>query len=245
VIQKEALSRPLRLLTYHPIIQVTSVISAFYYGVLYIVLATFSDLWLQRYNQSVEISGLHYIACALGEIAGSQLCASLMDKLFRRMQACAGGDHVPEFRIPMILPGAFLAPLGLLVYGWSARYRIHWVVVDLGIFITAFGMQITGMAIQAYVMDAYLAHTSSAMAASQFLRSLTAFLFPLFAPKMYANLGYGWGNSMIAFAGLVFGLPAPLLLWFWERSLGQRLRAVIEWKDWRPCWGSIDLYRLS
>ena len=78
-----ALIRPLRLLAHHPIIQVTSIISAFYYGVLYIVLATFSDLWLHQYRQSVEVSGLHYIACALGEIAGSQLCASLMDKLFR------------------------------------------------------------------------------------------------------------------------------------------------------------------
>ncbi|KAJ5157264.1 uncharacterized protein N7482_008364 [Penicillium canariense] len=39
-----ALVRPLRLLTLHPIIQIASLISAFNYGILHIVLSTFSDL---------------------------------------------------------------------------------------------------------------------------------------------------------------------------------------------------------
>lgn len=83
------------------------------------------------------------------------------------------------------------------------------------------GMQVTGMPLQAYIMEAYPEHTGSAGAASQFLRSLTAFSFPLFAPTMYKILGYGLGNTTIAFIGLVVGLPAPLLLWYY----GARLRA--------------------
>jgi len=67
-------------------------------------------------------------------------------------------------------------------------------------------MQIAGMPLQAYVIDAYHEHTSSALAATQFLKSMTAFAFPLFAPRMYDVLGYGWGNSMLGFAGLGLGL---------------------------------------
>lgn len=37
---------------------------------------------------------------------------------------------------------------------------------------------------------------------------------------MYAALGYGWGNSVLAFAGIAVGLPAPFILWWF----GQRLR---------------------
>jgi hypothetical protein len=70
-------------------------------------------------------------------------------------------------------------------------------------------------------MDAYPEHTSSALSAAQFLRSMAAFSFPLFAPSMYKALGYGWGNSTIAFIALVFGIPAPLTLWYW----GAKLRA--------------------
>ncbi|KAF5001491.1 hypothetical protein FDECE_10929 [Fusarium decemcellulare] len=217
----QALSRPLRLLAFHPIIQVSSVISAIDYGLLYIVLSSFADLWIHHYGQSVEISGLHYIACVLGELAGSQLAGPSMDWLFRRMQRRAGGQHLPEHRIPLVFPGAFLACLGFIIYGWCAQFKVHWVWVDVGICVALFGMQIVGMPMQAYMIDAYPDHTSSAMAATQFLRSLTAFLFPLFTPKMYRVLGYGWGNSTMAFAGLLFGVPAPLLMW----KYGARLRA--------------------
>lgn len=220
-----ALIRPIRLLVFHPIIQVTGFISSFYYGILYIILSTFSDLWVKQYNESVEISGLHYIACALGEIAGSQVCARLMDFMFRRLKNRTG-EHSPELRVPLIIPGALLGPIGLFIYGWSAQYHLHWAVVDLGILIALLGMQINGMPLQAYVIEAYPEHTSSAAAASQFLRSLTAFSFPLFAPRMYQVLGYGWGNSTIAFIGLVVGIPAPLALWVFGKRLRENARPI-------------------
>ena len=53
------LSRPLRLLAFHPIIQIMGLLSAFGYGVLYIVLSTFSNLWTSHYHQSTSTSGLH------------------------------------------------------------------------------------------------------------------------------------------------------------------------------------------
>lgn len=59
------------------------------------------------------------------------------------------------------------------------------------------------------------------MAATQFVKSLTAFLFPLFAPSMYGALGYGWANSVMALAGVAISLPLPVFLW----RYGARLRA--------------------
>lgn len=56
-----AVSRPVRLLLFHPIIQVASIKSAIDYGILHIVLSTFAELWMRQYGQSVEISGLHYL----------------------------------------------------------------------------------------------------------------------------------------------------------------------------------------
>jgi MFS family permease len=218
----QALTRPLRLLLFHPVIQITSIISAVEYGITYIVLATFADLWTKQYGQSVEISGLHYIACALGEIVGSQLGGPLMDRHFRRTKARNPNvEPAPEYRIPLSFPGALLSPVGFLIYGWTAQYRIHWVVVDFGIFLALFSMQVPGMVLQAYVIDSYADHTSSATAASQFLRSLGAFLFPLFAPKMYDKIGYGWGNTAMGLTSMVFGLT-PLVLWFWGAKLRKR-----------------------
>lgn len=218
-----SLSRPLRLLNFDPIVQVVAILSGFYYGVLYIVLATFSDLWVTKYHQRVDISGLHYIACANGEITGSQIGGPIMDRIFARLKKKANGEKLPEFHIPLMLPGALITPVGLLMYGWAAQARVRWIVVDIGVLITTFGMQIGGQPLQAYIIDSYPDYASSATAASQFIRSLTAFAFPLSAPYMYRALGYGWGNTIVALISLAVGSPAPLLLW----RYGARLRAKV------------------
>lgn len=218
-----ALSRPVRLLLFHPIIQVSALISAFSYGLLYIMLASFSELYLHQYKSSVEMSGLHYIGLAAGELLASQLCGPLMDWYYRRQQrklSSASETQAPESRIPLVFVPSLFVPVGLLIYGWSANYHVHWFVVDLGAFIVAFAGQMAGMPRQAYLIDAYSDHVSSAMASLQFLNSLTAFLFPLFTPTMYSNLGYGWGNTILAFLALFFGVPAPFILW----KYGARLR---------------------
>jgi multidrug resistance protein len=218
---QNSLTRPIRMLMFHPIVQVQACLSGFSYGILYLVLSTFSDLWINEYHESVSISGLHYIAICLGEVAGSVIGGPLIDYVFRRMKKRADGVATPEFRVPMMLPGYILGPLGLFIYGWAADKHVQWIVVDIGVAINAFGMQIGGTALQAYIIDSYPDHTSSVSAATQFLRSLTAFGFPLFAPKMYQVLGYGWGNSTLAFIGLGIGIPAPLLIWIY----GAKLRA--------------------
>ncbi|KAL4905562.1 hypothetical protein BDW74DRAFT_185083 [Aspergillus multicolor] len=215
-----ATTRPLRLLLTHPIIQINALISAFDYGILYIVLSTFSSLWTEHYNMSVELSGLHYIAIATGEVLGSQVTAYLMDWHYARHRT-THSDLTPESRLPLTLLGALLGPLGLFFYGWSASYKLHWSIVDTAMFLASFGMQSNGMPMSAYIIEVYPQHISSAAAAAQLLRSLTAFCFPLFAPSMYKVLGYGWANSTLAFAGLALGVPAPLGLWW----VGGRLRA--------------------
>ena len=219
-----SLSRPIRLLLFHPIIQIQACLSAFNYGITYLVLSSFSDLWTTQYHESISISGLHYIAMCVGEVTGAGIGGPLMDIIFRKMKQRANGVATPEYRVPIMLPGAILTPLGLFMYGWAAQKHTHWVVVDIGAAILSFGLTIGGQALQAYVIDSYPDHTSSASAASQFLRSLTAFGFPLFAPKLYSALGYGWGNSTLAFVAIGIGIPAPMLVWIY----GPRMRAKMQ-----------------
>jgi hypothetical protein len=70
-------------------------------------------------------------------------------------------------------------------------------------------------------MDAYPNFGASAVAASQLLRGLAAFGFPIFAPSMYGRLGYGWENSLLALVFIALGVPAPVFLW----KVGAKLRA--------------------
>ena len=201
--------------------QVLAIFSGFNYGILYIMLSTFAGLWTTAYHERVNISGLHYIALALGEIAGSQISGRVMDRIFIRLRQRRNGETAPEFHIPLMLPSAILASAGLFLYGWAAQARLHWSVVDIGALLACLGMQAASQPKQAYIIDAFPEYASSATAASQFVSSLTAFAFPLFAPRMYKAMGYGWGNTLLGIAGLAIGVPAPLLIW----RYGPKLRA--------------------
>lgn len=60
------------------------------------------------------------------------------------------------------------------------------------------------------MIDAYMEYAASAIAAGNILRSLTASLLPLTAIPLYSRLGYGWGNSVLAFISLALGAMAIL-----------------------------------
>ena len=211
---KLALVRPFILLGTQPIIQVLAVYLAYLYGVVYLVLTTLAGLWTERYHESIGIAGLNYISLGLGYLIGTQSTARLNDTIYKILKKRSGEDvGRPEFRLPLLVPGAILIPVGLVWYGWSAQVHLHWIMPNIGIAIFGVGMKIATQCTQSYAVDTYTLYAASAGAAGTFLRSLAGFGFPLFAPYMYDRLGYGWGNSLIALIAMVLGLPAPFLLW--------------------------------
>ncbi|TVY84583.1 putative efflux pump mfs2 [Lachnellula suecica] len=224
---RRSLSRPLRLLAVHPVTQIQAILEGINYGLLYFALASFSALYVSAYDESISISGLHYIAICTGTISGAQICGPLMDYIYKRLKIrntthssdIAIDSPSPELRIPLLLPGVFITPLGFLLYGWAAQYRLFWLVVDIGAAMLSLGMQIFDITLHAYVMDAYPEHISSASAATQVLRSLLAFAFPLFSSKMYETLVYRWGNSLLAFLSIGVALPATGIHWRYGAKL--------------------------
>ncbi|KAI2783825.1 MFS general substrate transporter [Daldinia loculata] len=217
-----SLTRPLRLLITQPILQVVAIFLAYNFGMLYLVLSTFATLWIERYGQSETQGGLNYIALVIGYTIAAQAGGRVMDRLWAYLKSKAGNNTAPEYRVPLMIPGAVLIPLGLLIYGWTAERHLPWIAPDVGIAILGCGIINNTQSMQAYVMDAYRQYVASASAASQFLRSIAGFAFPIFAPAMYQNLGYGWGNSVLALTFVVIGWPAPFLLW----TYGAKLRAM-------------------
>jgi len=219
----KSLSRPLRMLLFHGIVQIQAVVCGFAYGITYLVISSYAAMWTTRYGASTSAAGLHYLAMCTGEILGSQLGGPAMDIVYGKLKKRRSGEGAPEFHVPLMLPGCIITVAGFLLYGWSAQTRSDWVVVDLGALLLSFGNTLTGQVLTAYVIDAYRDHTSSALAASQLVRSLTAFGFPLFAPRLYEVLGYGWGNTLLAFVSAGISLPAAVVLW----TCGGRLREGI------------------
>lgn len=75
------------------------------------------------------------------------------------------------------------------------------------------------MPIQTYLIDAFPEFAASSLAALTASRSLFGALLPLAAPKMYASLGLGWGNSLLGFVAIAL-IPVPVLIY----KFGERIR---------------------
>jgi multidrug resistance protein len=217
-----SLIRPFKLLGTQVIVQVLAVYMAYLYGLMYLVLSTFPTLWENEYQESVGIGGLNYISLGVGFFMGTQICAPLQDKIYRALKKRNNGVGKPEFRVPLMIPGAILVPIGLFWYGWSAQAHTHWILPNIGAAIFAAGVIIGFQCIQTYIVDSYTRYAASAVGAATVLRSLAGFGFPLFAPYMYAKLHYGWGNSLLAFIAIGLGWPAPILLWKYGEMLRKK-----------------------
>lgn len=110
-----ALIRPFIMMGTQPIIQVLALYIAYVYGLTYLVLSTFPQLWTspEYYNESIGIGGLNYISLGLGYFLGTQICAPINDRIYRRLRAKNDGVGRSEFRIPLMVPGSLILPVGL------------------------------------------------------------------------------------------------------------------------------------
>ncbi|KAL3438192.1 putative MFS transporter [Aspergillus tetrazonus] len=216
-----AFERPVLLFITQPIVTCMAVYMAYIFGVTYLMLATFPDIWTKVYNETISISSVNYVSIALGSFTGLFLNLKFIDRIYRVLKARNNNIDKPEFRMPALAIGSIISTIGLFWYGWSIG-TTHWIMPDIGTAIFAAGTISCLQGMQTYIVDSYQTYAASAMAACAILRSLAGFAFPLFAPYMYQSLGYQWGTSVLAFVTIGIGWTAPFGFWYF----GPMLRAV-------------------
>jgi len=110
---KIAMVRPFRMLFSQPLVPLISIFLAYEFGVYCLAITTFADIFEQLYHQSTSVSGLHYIAIAVGNTIGSQVGGWTTDRVWKHLTTKAGGSTTPEYRVPLMIPGAIAMPIGL------------------------------------------------------------------------------------------------------------------------------------
>jgi MFS family permease len=213
-----AIVRPTKLLILSPIVLLLSLLCAFVFGLLFILFTTFPKVFEEQYHFSAGVSGLSYLGVGIGMAVSLAAFATLSDKL----QKALGDSPKPEGRLkPMIwiMPAV---PVGIFWYGWAAEEQTHWIVPIIGTAVFGFGFLWVIMPAQLYMVDAFGPEAAaSALAANVILRLLFAAFIPLVGPSLYADLGLGWGNSVLGFISVAF-LPVPLLFYRYGGWLRER-----------------------
>jgi MFS family permease len=211
-----AIVRPTKMTLFSPINIILSASSAFVYGVLYLLLTTFPMVFGNVYGFSTGISGLTYLGLGVGNILGL-LCFTFTSDRYVRARL-AKGEARPEDRLPLLLLSGPLLAAGLFWYGWSAQAHTHWIVPIIGAGLEGMGNMMFFMPITGYLVDAFNEYAASALAANTVLRSIGGALLPLAGPSMYQALGYGWGNSLLAFLTIAF-TPALFFIYRYGETL--------------------------
>ncbi|EUC26884.1 hypothetical protein COCCADRAFT_51095, partial [Bipolaris zeicola 26-R-13] len=214
---KTAIIRPTKMLFCSPIVAILALNMSIIYSYLYFLFTTFTFVFQEQYHFDAGEVGLAYLGLGVGFFLGQFSVGSAADKYYKRKSA--EGPTKPEHRLPPLIVGGFLIPAGLLWYGWTAEYEVHWIVPIIGTSFISFGIMCTFLPIQMYLIDTFGVYAASALATNTVARSLFGAVLPLAGRRLYAALGLGWGNSTLAFIALAM-TPVPFLL----LKYGERIR---------------------
>ena len=97
-------------------------------------------------------------------------------KLIRR---CSRGRYgitvevsVPEMRFEVLFYGAFLTPIGLMIFAWTCYRHVHWIGTMFGSAILRSGVLYVFVGIFNYTVDAYKRYAASGLACNSFVRCM-------------------------------------------------------------------------
>ena len=205
-----AIIRPSKMLIRSPIVLILSLYMSTVYSYLYLMLTIFTGFFETVYGFNTAQARLAYLGLGIGFVIGQATLSWYLDWHLQNRQRNQG-HATPEDRLPPLAVGALLIPVGLLWYGWTAQAHLHWIMPIFGTGLIGIGVLYAFLPIQLYLVDSFGIYAVSALAAKAVVRSLFGALVPLSGKRLYTSLGYGWGNSILAFIALAF-VPAPFLL---------------------------------
>jgi hypothetical protein len=162
--------RPTKMLLFSPIVFLLSLHMAIVYGYMYLLFTTMTTVFETTYHFSQGAVGLAYLGLGVGLFIGVFIAGVTSDLGVKILTKRNGGDPKPEYRLPPLIPAALSIPVGLFVYGWSAKYGVHWIVpiigtafVGLGLITTFVGFSFPLLAVASFQSFSPLFHAHRAL----------------------------------------------------------------------------------
>ena len=212
------LFRPFLMMALEPILVLITIYMAIIYGILYLFFEAYPIAFQEVRGWNDGVGALPFLGITIGVIVGVAIILYTSNTRFKQTMEANGGKPVPEERLVPMIIGAFLLPIGLFWFAWTSDPHISWVPQVIAGIPTGAGVLLIFLQGLSYIIDVYLMHANSAIAANTLVRSLAGGGFPLFATAMYHNLGVAWATSLLGFLTVAF-LPVPILFYVYGKKL--------------------------
>jgi DHA1 family multidrug resistance protein-like MFS transporter len=215
----EALWRPFQLILLDPSIAFTSVYTAIIYGIFYSFFEAFPLVYNEMYGFNLGELGLTFLSVTVGVVLAITWYWWYIYTIVEP-DIKLNGLGSPERRLIPALYVTFLVPIGLFIFGWTAREDVHWIASCIGIVITTIGIFLIIQCIFLYLPLVYPQYAASLFAGNDFTRSALAAGAIHFSYPLFHNLGVDRGISLLG--GLTIGCSVGVYALFF---FGERLRA--------------------
>lgn len=211
VILREAIFRPMELLIRSRVVLLVGISSALNMSLVYVVITSLSNIYDDIYHIRKDLLGLTFVGLGLGMIIGVQASGQFLDRYLKRK--IAAGTAKAEHRIPPMILGSVLVPLGLVVFGWTVHVKAHWVVPIVLSILVGFGFVANCISAWSYLVEAFSIYAASATAGNIIVRNAASAALPLAGPALINKMGIGWAYTVLSIIGAL-AIPASLYLWF-------------------------------
>lgn len=171
-------------------------------------------------------SGLIAIAFIIGYSLALPFSNS-SDRLAARLTVKNGGIREAEMRLGVMLPAMIIGPAGLIVYGLTSQYQLHWVGYFAGVAMVDWSALFFFTFTLAYCIDSYTANMSEFLIAMQIGKNAISFGMGFSLLTWVLKTGYA---AVIAgaFGGIMFANNLCLLIFMWK---GKEIRVF-----WANTW---------
>ncbi len=217
------LARPIRILS-EPLVFFTDLFILYQYVIYFLYFGAYPVIFRGTYAMSSGVSALMFIPTGIGAALAIGIFV-WWDGFHRRGVALGRGWALQEEyrRLPLACLGGPLFALSEFWLGWAARPGVHWAVPALSGVPLGAGIDLTFLALNNYLTDAYGArYSASALASSVLTRNaLAAVIIPLATYPLYENLGTARACSLLG--GLCLALtPIPFAFIRWGPAMRRR-----------------------
>ncbi|KAF5388919.1 hypothetical protein D9757_005139 [Collybiopsis confluens] len=208
---KEALYRPFALAK-EPVLMFANVYIGFIYAIFYLWFEAFPLVFDGVYHFNLGLSGLPFLGFLVSAAITYTAYAIYLKYHIEPRSDIAkaqGKEMAPEVRLEIGLIGSLFIPTSLLIFGFTARQNIHFMVPVVGAALYLPGIWLNFQSVLMYITSAYPMYAASVLAGNDLFRSTIASVFPLFGRSFFENLGLGPASALLA------GISILLMPMFW------------------------------
>ncbi|KAF4535672.1 MFS multidrug transporter [Lasiodiplodia theobromae] len=234
---KDAVGRPLRMLTTEPLVACSTLWSAFCFGNALLFTQSIPRVYGELYGWESWRAGVVQAGLLVGVTLGLVVGAPVQDALYyttsslrkRNQHQSSDSENgnneepehddeeehfTPEARLYLAIPASFLCLSGgLFLYAWTSSPHIHWLAPTSGLVLVGAGIFTVVTAASNYVEDAYSRYAASALAGVAFGENMTGAFLPLAEQPLYTNLDLRWASCLLAFVAVALSFAPVVMVW--------------------------------